>query len=155
LTATTILCHGAIVTDLTRLLLEARRSIADELAAELTDRGYDDLRPGHAAVFLAIDRRTGSRLVDMAADARVTKQAMMASIDELELRGYVRRVADPTDTRAKLVRLTARGRTAAAQCRRAVQAVDLRTRRRLGDRAYDTFVDALLELAEPTDDGEG
>jgi DNA-binding MarR family transcriptional regulator len=142
------------VTDLTRLLLEARRSLAEELAGELNERGYDDLRPGHAAVFLAIDRRTGSRLVDMAADTRVTKQAMMASIDELESRGYVRRVADPSDTRAKLVRLTGKGRTAAAQSRRAVLAVDQRTRRRLGDRAYDTFVDALHELAEPWDEGE-
>ena len=142
------------MTDLTRLLLEARRSIAEELAGELNERGYDDLRPGHAAVFLAIDRRTGSRLVDMAADTRVTKQAMMASIDELESRGYVRRVADPSDTRAKLVRLTGKGRTAAAQCRRAVLAVDQRTRRRLGDRAYDTFVDSLMELAEPSDDDE-
>ncbi|MEX0984303.1 MAG: MarR family winged helix-turn-helix transcriptional regulator [Actinomycetota bacterium] len=142
-----------IVIDLTRLLLEARRAMADELAAELTERGYDDLRPGHAAVFLAIDRRIGSRLVDMAAEARVTKQAMMASIDELELRGYVRRVADPSDTRAKLVRLTAKGRTAAAQCRRAVTAVDQQARRRLGDRVYDTVVDGLYELAEPAEDG--
>ena len=88
----------------------------------------------------------------MAADARITKQAMMALIDELELRGYVRRVVDPSDTRAKLVRLTTRGRTAAAQCRRAVQAVEQRTRRRLGDRVYDTVVDALQELAEPVGD---
>ena len=141
-----------LVIDLTRLLREARRAMADELATELTERGYDDLRPGHAAVFLAIDRRIGSRLVDMAAEARVTKQAMMASIDELELRGYVRRVADPSDTRAKLVRLTAKGRTAAAQCRRAVTAVDQQARRRLGDRVYDTVVDGLYELAEPAED---
>jgi DNA-binding MarR family transcriptional regulator len=142
-----------IVIDLPRLLLEARRSIADELAAELVERGYEDLRPGHATVFLAIDRRTGSRLVDLAAESRVTKQAMMASIDELEVRGYVRRVADPNDPRAKLVRLTAKGRTAGAQARRAVAALEQRSRRRLGDRAYDTLVESLFELAEPSEDG--
>ena len=92
------------VIDVSRLLLEARRSVADELSGELAERGY------------------------------------------------VRRVADPSDTRAKLVRLTSRGRTAAAQCRRAVQAIEQRTRRRLGDRVYDIVVDALQELAEPLED---
>ena len=73
----------------------------------------------------------------------------MSIVDDLEGRGYVRRIADPTDTRAKLVRLTTRGRSAAAECRRAVLSVDQRTKRRLGDRAYDALVDALVELAEP------
>ncbi|MGZ4133289.1 MAG: MarR family winged helix-turn-helix transcriptional regulator, partial [Actinomycetota bacterium] len=103
--------------DLTRLLLEARRALAEELAEDLADRGYPELRPGHAALFLVIDRRTGSRLTDMAAASRLTKQAMMALVDDLESHGYVRRVADPSDTRAKLVRLTARGRGAATECR--------------------------------------
>ena len=51
----------------------------------------------------------------------------MLSIDELEVRGYVRRVADPADARAKLVRLTAKGRRCATECRRAVQSLDTRT----------------------------
>jgi DNA-binding MarR family transcriptional regulator len=134
------------VTDLTRLLLEARRALAAELDGDLDDRGYPDLRPGHAAVFLAIDRRSGSRITDMADASRVTKQAMMTLVDGLEARGYVRRVADPSDTRAKLVRLTARGRVAAAECRRAVQSLEQRTKRRLGDRSYDTLRAALEEL---------
>ena len=45
----------------------------------------------------------------------------MSMVDDLEARGYVRRVPDPADARAKLVRLTARGRRAAAECRRAIQ----------------------------------
>jgi DNA-binding MarR family transcriptional regulator len=141
------------MTDLARLLLEARRELATDLDADLAERGYPELRPGHAALFLSIDRRSGSRLVDLAEEARVTKQAMMTIVDDLEGRGYVRRVADPSDTRAKLVRLTTRGRTAAAECRRAVLSLDARTKRRLGDRTYDALVDALHELAEP--DGTG
>ena len=81
----------------------------------------------------------------------MTKQAMMSMVDDLEGHGYVRRVQDPRDTRAKLVRLTARGRTAAAECRRAVQALDQRAKRRLGDRAYDALIDSLEELATPMD----
>jgi len=132
--------------DLARLLLEARRAVASDLAADLQERGFDDLRPGHAAVFLSIDRRSGSRITDLAGEARLTKQALMALVDDLESSGYVRRVPDPADARAKLVRLTARGRRAAAEYRRAMTAIDQRTKRQLGD-AYDTMVEALEELA--------
>jgi DNA-binding MarR family transcriptional regulator len=135
------------MTDLTRLLMEARRALAAELDADLQERGYPDLRPGHAALFLSIDRRSGSRITDLAGAVRLTKQAMMAVVDDLESRGYVRRVADPVDGRAKLVRLTAHGRRAAAECRRAVQAVEQRTKRQLGDRRYDAVREALEEMA--------
>ena len=74
----------------------------------------------------------------------------MALVDDLESLGYVRRVPDPNDARAKLVRLTARGRRAAAECRRAVQSVEQRTRRQLGDRRFDTLREALEELSEPS-----
>ena len=133
--------------DLGRLLLEAQRALAAELAFALEERGDPDLRPGHAAVFLHIDRRSGSRLGDLAARARVSKQSMMLTVDELESRGYVRRAPDRDDARAKLVKLTTRGRTAAAECRRAVQAVETRARRRLGDRAHAQLRDGLIELA--------
>ena len=100
--------------DLIRQLLEARRALASELDSDLADRGFPDVRPGHAAVFLGVDRRSGSRLTDLAEHVRLTKQGMMAMVDDLEARGYVRRVPDPNDARAKLVRLTARGSRAAA-----------------------------------------
>jgi DNA-binding MarR family transcriptional regulator len=132
--------------DLGRLLLEAQRALAAELAFALEERGYADLRPGHAAVFLHIDRRSGSRLSELAERARVTKQSMMLTVDELESRGYVRRAPDRGDARAKLVRLTSRGRTAATECRRAVQAVETRARRQVGDRAYAQLRDSLVEL---------
>jgi len=140
------------MTDITRLLLEARRALAAELDADLAERGYPDLRPGHAALFLSVDRRSGSRLTDLAEQTRLTKQAMMSMVDDLESRGYVRRVPDPSDSRAKLVRLTAHGRRAAAECRRAIQGLEQRTKRILGDRDYDALRDALEVLSEPSED---
>src|SRR5438552_14564732 len=134
--------------DLIRQLLEARRALASELDSDLADRGFPDVRPGHAAVFLGVDRRSGSRLTDLAEHVRLTKQGMMAMVDDLEARGYVRRVPDPNDARAKLVRLTASGRRAAAECRRALQSVEQRTRRQPGARRYDTLRESLQELAE-------
>lgn len=136
-----------VSSDLGRLLLEGHRALASELDAALAERGFPDLRPGHAAVFLHIDRRAGTRLTELARRARMTKQGMMLLVDDLESRGYVRRVADRDDARAKVVRLTASGRLCTAECRRAVQALDARVRRQLGDRRYDSMREALEELA--------
>ena len=138
--------------DLPRLLLEAHRTLAGELDASLEERGYPDLRPGHATVFLLVDRRSGSRLTDLAKRARMTKQGMMLTVDDLESRGYLRRVPDPQDARAKLVRLTARGRRCAAECRRAVQALEQQTRRELGDRRFESLREALELLVVVPDD---
>lgn len=134
-------------TDLGRLLLEGHRALAGELVALLEERGYPDIRAGHAAVFLHIDRRAGTRLTELARRARMTKQGMMLLVDDLEGHGYVRRVPDPEDGRAKVVKLTAHGRRCAAESRRAAQALETQTRRLLGDRRYDTLREALEEVA--------
>ena len=134
-------------TDLGRLLLEGHRALAGELVAVLAERGYPDIRAGHAAVFLHIDRRSGTRLTELARRAHMTKQGMMLVVDDLEGRGYVRRVPDPEDGRAKVVRLTAHGRRCAAESRRAAQALETQTRRLLGDRRYETLREALEEVA--------
>ena len=41
-------------------------------------------------------RREGSRLTDLAAQAQVTKQTAGELVDQLERRGYVERVPDPS-----------------------------------------------------------
>ena len=72
------------------------------------------LSPGQAATLLLVER-AGIRLVDLAAKAGVSKQAMMQAVDGLQGLGFVRRTADPSDGRAKAVRLTARGMRARAE----------------------------------------
>ena len=78
--------------DLGRLLLEAHRSLADEWVASMAERGYPNARSGHAVIALTIDRRTGTRLTDLAERARMTKQGMMLLVDDLEGRGFVRQI---------------------------------------------------------------
>jgi DNA-binding MarR family transcriptional regulator len=142
------------VTDpqLARLLLAAHRTLASDLVVELEERGWPDLRASQASLVLNVDRRFGTRLTELARRAGVTKQAMMIVVDELEVRGLVRRTPDPEDGRAKVVRLTARGRTFAAECRRAVAAVEARTRRTLGGRRYEGLREALDLLLESDDE---
>ncbi len=67
------------------------------------------IKPNHSAVFAQI-RPEGSRLTELAAGANMTPQSMGEIVDELEGLGYVRRHPDPRDRRAKLIRVTDRGR---------------------------------------------
>jgi DNA-binding MarR family transcriptional regulator len=140
--------------DLARLLLEAHRAMAEEWVATMDERGYPGARAGHAAIALTIDRRSGTRLTELAERARMTKQGMMLLVDDMESRGLLRRVADPEDARAKIVRLTTRGRTYVAEARRALQAVEGRVRRGLGDRRHAQFRSILEWLAGEEEEEE-
>ncbi|MGH2679623.1 MAG: MarR family winged helix-turn-helix transcriptional regulator [Actinomycetota bacterium] len=139
--------------ELSRQLLAAHRALSADLVVEMEERGWPDLRASHAALVLNVDRRSGTRLTELARRAGVTKQATMVVVDDLEVRGLVRRTPDPEDGRAKVVRLTARGRTFAAECRRAVAAAEARARRTLGGRRYEGLREALDLLLEADDDG--
>jgi len=93
------------------LLSYALRDISGELHDRLAEAGYPDIRLPHGTVFGCIGSE-GSRLTELAAAARITKQAMGEATSDLERLGYLERVPDPTDRRARILRLTERGKQA-------------------------------------------
>jgi DNA-binding MarR family transcriptional regulator len=90
------------------LLREPFLAFIAELFRRLQDAGYGDLRISHLVVFQHIDP-VGSRLTVLAARAQMTKPSMSYLVEHLETAGYVERLPDPSDGRARLVHLTARG----------------------------------------------
>jgi DNA-binding MarR family transcriptional regulator len=81
----------------------------NELVSEgLAARGFADFRPAHGSVGQHIADE-GSRVTELADLAQVSKPTIVYLVDDLERLGYVHRVPDPEDGRAKLVRLTERG----------------------------------------------
>jgi DNA-binding MarR family transcriptional regulator len=90
------------------LLRVPHRAVVSRIVERLAAKGYSDLQPAHMVIFQYVEH-TGSRLTWLAERAQVTKQTMSYLVDYLEARGYVERIADPADRRAKLVRMTARG----------------------------------------------
>ena len=84
-----------------------------ELSRRIATTAYADIRLAHGCVFGHIDP-DGSRLTDLADRAHMTKQSVGEVTNDLEQRGYVERVPDPSDGRAKIIRLTARGHEAQA-----------------------------------------
>ena len=85
-----------------QLLGAVRTALSDELNRRLHDAGYTDIRASHGPVFHHLPP-AGIRLSQLAELARMTKQAMAEHIAELEALGYVIRVPDPADGRAKLI----------------------------------------------------
>ena len=114
------------------LLREPFRALSDELMARLVARGYPQVRFAHGNVFQFLDD-DGTRVSVLAERAGMTKQAMAQLVTHLEQHGYVERVADPRDRRAKLVRATDRGREVFAVARELVEEVDARLGERLGE----------------------
>jgi DNA-binding MarR family transcriptional regulator len=112
------------VSDLTQqrplpaLLTQVKLAAVQKLFARLDDAGFGDVREGHGCVFGFIDLENGSRLTDLAEAAGFTKQAVGEAVAELERLGYLERVACPEDGRAKIIKLTPRGRDAALTGRR-------------------------------------
>jgi DNA-binding MarR family transcriptional regulator len=90
------------------LLREAFVALNDLAIDRLAERGHGTVRPAHAAVFQYLDD-TGTTVSLLAERARMTKQAMAELVQHLETHGYVRRVPDPADRRAKRVLPTERG----------------------------------------------
>ena len=93
----------------------------------------------------------GSRLTDLAAAAQMTKQSAGFLVDQLEAHGYVERVPDPRDARARLVRLTARGREVVEVARPVQQAIEAEWVKHLGIARAQELYATLEELRTITD----
>lgn len=71
-------------------------------------RGHMGLRPAHNHVLAHLDLE-GSRVTDIARRLNISNNAVGQLVSDLEEMGYVERVPDGTDRRAKILRYTPRG----------------------------------------------
>jgi DNA-binding MarR family transcriptional regulator len=94
------------------LLNTAADMVVEELHTRMEAIGYGDVRQAHGCVFGNVVGEGGMRLTELAERARMTKQGVGEAVSDLERLGYAERVPDPSDGRAKIIRLTASGRAA-------------------------------------------
>lgn len=132
------------------LLFVAYRAMEARVIEAVAAAGFDDITLAQARVFQRIGP-DGTRLSELAAAAQVTKQTAGFLVDQLERAGYVERVPDPTDARARLVRVGRRGRSAAPVAAAAVAAVEAEWTEHLGERSMSQLRRALGRLREVTD----
>lgn len=132
------------------LLFVAYRAMESRVLEAVAEAGFDDITLAQARVFQRIGP-AGTRLSELAAAAQVTKQTAGFLVDQLESAGYVERVPDPTDARARLVRVGRRGRAAAPVAAAAVAAVESEWAAHLGAGQMSQLRRALARLREVTD----
>jgi DNA-binding MarR family transcriptional regulator len=132
------------------LLYIPYRAMEARVFAALAAAGYDDFTPAQARVFQRI-APGGSRLTDLAEQAQITKQSAGFLVDQLERAGYVQRVPDPTDARARLVRVADRGAKTIPLAAAVVAEVESEWTAHLGKQRMRQLRDTLTRLRRITD----
>lgn len=132
------------------LLYIPYRAMEGRVFQALAAAGYDDFTPAQARVFQRI-APGGSRLTDLAEQASITKQSAGFLVDQLQRAGYVQRVPDPTDARARLIRITERGRQTLPVAAIVVSEVETEWTAHLGKRRMQQLRKILARLREITD----
>lgn len=128
----------------------AYRAMEARVLAALAAKGFDDMTIAQARLAARIGQ-DGSRVTELAEQAQVTKQTAGFLVDQLEKSGYVDRVPDPADGRARLVRFTERGLAVVAVAREAEVETEAEWVKHLGTRGADQLRRQLTRLREITD----
>ncbi len=105
------------------------------------------MRKQHATV-LTLLPLDGARITDLARAAGITKQAMALTVGDLEKFGYVERLPDPSDGRAKIVRLSQSGLGMLRDAQDAVEGAWKRYAGMVGERQLRSLRKGLDELLE-------
>jgi DNA-binding MarR family transcriptional regulator len=132
------------------LLFIPYRALEARVFRALAEAGFDDFTPAQARVMQRI-RPEGSRLTELAEAAQVTKQTAGFLVDQLERTGYVRRTPDPTDARARLIRIAERGAAAQPVAAAVIAEIEAEWRTHLGARRWAQLREGLTRLREITD----
>jgi len=126
------------------------RYMEDRIFRAVQDAGFDDWTLAQVRVFQRLGP-DGSRLTDLADQAQMSKQSAGVLVDQLERLGYVRRVPDPTDGRARLIVIEERGRRAAEVAMATSTAILAEWKAFLGTRNFTLLHQILDQLREITD----
>ena len=127
------------------LLRMSVETVRERMLERLHERGFDDLAPAHLIV-MQYPGPQGLRPSDLAAQLRMSKQALNYLLGELERLGYVERLPDPDDLRSRRISVTKRGDAIAAVIREAVGEIEAEWTEQLGAGRFEELRSLLVEL---------
>jgi DNA-binding MarR family transcriptional regulator len=121
--------------------------VRDELHAGVTAAGFDDLSAAHVGLwrYPGLEGVRPSQLADLVG---ITKQSVNDLLGHLEARGYLLRVPDSGDGRARVIRLTAKGWRLQETIYAAAGAAQRRIEEILGTRRFAQLHHSLELLTE-------
>src|SRR3954469_1261174 len=129
------------------LLRMPAQAIQRRIIAELNAGGFDDLRVPHMAV-LQFPGPDGVRPGVLAERAGMSKQAMNQLLRSLEALDYIARSDAPDEGRARIVRLTRRGRAAYAKIHDILRDVEREWKAELGPKRFADLKALLARVWE-------
>jgi DNA-binding MarR family transcriptional regulator len=130
-----------------QLLLRCARLVSDRALSKLSNRADAiPVRGSHESLLAELDAE-GTRITELARRLEISKQAVSQSIAELELMDIVEAIPDQADGRARLVRLTDKGRQVIGQGLGALHSVEAEIERAIGKSRFETLREALLAIA--------
>jgi DNA-binding MarR family transcriptional regulator len=132
--------------NLAQALHEPYVALIRRLHQRLDAAGFADVRPAHGNVMGQLPVRGGARITDIATNTHLTKQTIGYLVDDLVALGYVERVEDPSDARARLVRYTSKGRDARRQAIEAFKGIEAEWTEKLGEHKMRQLRKLLDEL---------
>jgi DNA-binding MarR family transcriptional regulator len=121
---------------------------ASHLRAAFAAAGLDGIRPAQAVALVPL-AAGGLHASDLADRLNVSRQAVAQGIAALERHGYVTRVPDPVDARARIIELTPRGRQALRVMRSNALDLEKRWEQVLGERRLGELRKTLQTLLSP------
>ena len=124
------------------------------MLAGLHERGFTDLVAAHLDVF-QYPGPENQRPLQLAAQTRMSKQALNYLLGQLEQLGYLTRETDHDDQRSKRIHLTPRGHAATKAIREIVRDVETEWAQQLGPRKFAQLRGLLTQLyaiATPAND---
>ena len=134
--------------DFVALFFQAADGLVGELQRRLSAAGFADIRGSHGCVFGNIGP-DGMRLTELACTAAMTKQAVGEAVTDLEHLGYAERIPDPTDGRAKIIRLTEHGSEAQRAGFEIIAEIEGEWTERYGRERVEALREILLDITAP------
>jgi DNA-binding MarR family transcriptional regulator len=133
------------------LLRHARYTYGAAMRQALAESGFDDLPKNGPYVIGGLALQSEDHpLSELIEELRISKQAAGQLVDTLVMRGYLERIVDVEDRRRLVIRLTERGRAAAAAQAEARQKIDRELLSRVGPEHVRTTRRTLAVLATMT-----
>lgn len=130
-------------------LIKLGRVLKERTLKDVRARGFDSVRMSHGAVLPHIDLE-GTRISVLAERLEMTVQGAGKLVTELEALKLAKRSPDPSDGRARLVRLTESGFTMMFEALDVLEGIERELAKALGEDTirslHDTALEALAQL---------
>lgn len=133
-----------------RRMNEAVRIFEGRIIELLRDVGHGELTVAHINLTRNLDE-DGTRLVELARRAAMTKQSMSELVDQVERTGLIEKKPDPSDGRAKLVCFTLKGFAWLEAFHKSLNIAESEMRQTLGDTMVTLLIEQLATYVEAHD----